>query len=650
MTVVVLPEGTVGSGEIRGGAPATRETAVLDPLATVEQVDAIVLSGGSAFGLAAADGVMRALAEQGRGFPTRGGPVPIVPAAAIFDLVASGGERPGPEEGRAALAAAQDPAAPPLADRSGRRRARRERRQVARRRPRHHRRARARRPHATATWSSPRIAVVNAVGDIVGDDGRMVVASTRARRRPGFPDPAPFEEGTNTTLVVVVTNARCTKVECHLLARERAPRPRPRHPPVAHPPRRRPRVRVRHRRGRRAPRPPAGAGHRGDGRGDPRLRSRTITRHPDESGPTVSLLEPPSSASFASFAELEREALACTKCPLAETRTQVVFGVGDPTADLLFVGEGPGEQEDLTGEPFVGRAGQLLTSLIEGIGLTRDAGLHRQRREVPSARQPRPAPARDRDAAARTSRRSSSSSIRRVVVTLGNFATKLLLAHQGRHHEAPRAGVPVPRRRRAHPRVAPVGGAAQRRSPRSRRPAPTSCTVKRALAARDGVRDDAAHGDAQQPTRPHALGRRVGAVLRAGDVVVLAGDLGTGKTVFAKGIARGARRHGAGREPDVHDRPRVRRAAAAGARRRVPARPPAGAARPRLRRARRRRRGHRRRVGRPRERAASRRPARRAPRRRAPTTTTGPCRSTPRASSWAARDATRCVDAVGGAG
>ena len=73
---------------------------------------------------------------------------------------------------------------------------------------------------------------------------------------------------------------------------------------------------------------------------------------------------------FASFDELEREALACTKCPLAETRTQVVFGVGDPHADLMFVGEGPGEQEDLQGDPFVGRAGQLLTRLIEGIGLT----------------------------------------------------------------------------------------------------------------------------------------------------------------------------------------------------------------------------------------------------------------------------------------
>jgi uracil-DNA glycosylase len=77
------------------------------------------------------------------------------------------------------------------------------------------------------------------------------------------------------------------------------------------------------------------------------------------------------SPSYTSFADLERTALACTKCPLAETRTQVVFGVGDPHADLLFVGEGPGEQEDLRGEPFVGRAGGLLTSLIEGIGLDR---------------------------------------------------------------------------------------------------------------------------------------------------------------------------------------------------------------------------------------------------------------------------------------
>ncbi len=74
---------------------------------------------------------MRALAEQGRGFPTRGGPVPIVPAAAIFDLVVAGDERPGPDEGRAALAAALDPDVPPLATGRVGRRPGRERGQVA---------------------------------------------------------------------------------------------------------------------------------------------------------------------------------------------------------------------------------------------------------------------------------------------------------------------------------------------------------------------------------------------------------------------------------------------------------------------------------------------------------------------------------------
>jgi L-aminopeptidase/D-esterase-like protein len=230
VSVVVFPPETVGSVEIRGGAPATRETAVLDPLATVSVVDAIVLSGGSAFGLAAADGVMRALAEQGRGFPTRGGPVPIVPAAAIFDLVVAGDERPGPDEGRAALAAAQDPDAGALA--TGR--------------------VGAGRGASVAKWrgqehgstggvgtASARdgevvvgaLVVVNAVGDIVGGDGAPVVASRAPADVPGFPEEAPFEEtsapetfpedaaGTNTTIAVVATNARCTKAECHLLAR-----------------------------------------------------------------------------------------------------------------------------------------------------------------------------------------------------------------------------------------------------------------------------------------------------------------------------------------------------------------------------------------------------------------------------------------------
>src|SRR5882672_5853588 len=86
VTVVWAPSGTVGSGEVRGGAPATRETALLEPTRLVERVDAVVLSGGSAFGLAAADGVVGFLAERGQGFPTTAGVVPIVVAAALFDL------------------------------------------------------------------------------------------------------------------------------------------------------------------------------------------------------------------------------------------------------------------------------------------------------------------------------------------------------------------------------------------------------------------------------------------------------------------------------------------------------------------------------------------------------------------------------------
>ena len=62
----------------------------------------------------------------------------------------------------------------------------------------------------------------------------------------------------------------------------------------------------------------------------------------------------------------------CTRCPLAETRTNFVFGVGDPEADLMFVGEAPGRDEDLQGEPFVGRAGKLLDKILAAIGLSRE--------------------------------------------------------------------------------------------------------------------------------------------------------------------------------------------------------------------------------------------------------------------------------------
>src|ERR1700680_4817253 len=112
VTVVLPPDGTVGSCEVRGGAPATRELALLEPGRTVARVDAVVLAGGSAFGLAAADGVMRFLAERGQGYATAGGVVPIVPAAAIFDLVESHGEVPGADDGYAAAVAAQSGATP----------------------------------------------------------------------------------------------------------------------------------------------------------------------------------------------------------------------------------------------------------------------------------------------------------------------------------------------------------------------------------------------------------------------------------------------------------------------------------------------------------------------------------------------------------
>ncbi|MGW9415098.1 P1 family peptidase [Arthrobacter cupressi] len=108
VTVVLPPPGTVGSVDVRGGGPGTHETDALDPTTLVPTVDAVVLTGGSAYGLAAAHGAQRWCEEQGRGFPVAGGVVPIVPAAAIFDLGRGGdfAARPGPDMGYDAAAAA----------------------------------------------------------------------------------------------------------------------------------------------------------------------------------------------------------------------------------------------------------------------------------------------------------------------------------------------------------------------------------------------------------------------------------------------------------------------------------------------------------------------------------------------------------------
>lgn len=110
-TVVIFDEPAVASIDVRGGGPGTRETALLDPAQTVEGIDAIVLSGGSAFGLDAASGAQAWLKEQGRGFAVRSARVPIVPAAILFDLL-NGGDKdwgrfpPYRELGYAAAAAA----------------------------------------------------------------------------------------------------------------------------------------------------------------------------------------------------------------------------------------------------------------------------------------------------------------------------------------------------------------------------------------------------------------------------------------------------------------------------------------------------------------------------------------------------------------
>ena len=108
VTVVLPPPGTVGSVDVRGGGPGTHETDSLDPTTLSQRVDAVVLTGGSAYGLVAAHGAKRWCEEDGRGLPVPGGLVPIVPAAAIFDL-GRGGDftaRPDEEMGYAATAAA----------------------------------------------------------------------------------------------------------------------------------------------------------------------------------------------------------------------------------------------------------------------------------------------------------------------------------------------------------------------------------------------------------------------------------------------------------------------------------------------------------------------------------------------------------------
>jgi len=125
------------------------------------------------------------------------------------------------------------------------------------------------------------------------------------------------------------------------------------------------------------------------------------------------------------LADLRTIAMVCQNCRLAKSRTQVVYGVGSPNADLMFIGEAPGRDEDLQGEPFVGRAGQLLTDIIKAMKLTRDdvyiANIIKCR--PPENRNPEPD---EMDACRPYIRRQIEIIQPKVIVTLGRFALQSL--------------------------------------------------------------------------------------------------------------------------------------------------------------------------------------------------------------------------------
>ncbi len=223
-TVFICPQGTTAGADLRGMAPGSREITLLDPLKSVPAINAVLFTGGSAFGLAAADGVMRYFNERGIGHPTPIKPIPIVPAAVIYDLFLNGGARqPDAEMGYSACLAAENGAQPAegCVDAGA--------------------------GATVGQWSGPgrfmksgfalasrqlgeaeicAAAVVNAVGDVVNADGTMLagardhatgrwmVEEDPLRRLPSLP-PASL---TNTTLVLIATTARLDKVEANRLA------------------------------------------------------------------------------------------------------------------------------------------------------------------------------------------------------------------------------------------------------------------------------------------------------------------------------------------------------------------------------------------------------------------------------------------------
>jgi len=211
-TVIRLPEGTVGAGEIRGGAPASREFALLDPTRTVQRLDAVVLSGGSAYGLAAGDGVMRALEADGVGFELSDAVVPIVVGLSLYDLAVGDPDvRPDAAWGRDALvAASSDPGTGAVGAGTGATVGKWRGRDAARQGGLGIHRVEQGALVVTA------IVAVNAVGDI--DDGSFPARVLDDERVWPDPEHQVVDGDPNTVIGVVVTNAALDKIGCFVVA------------------------------------------------------------------------------------------------------------------------------------------------------------------------------------------------------------------------------------------------------------------------------------------------------------------------------------------------------------------------------------------------------------------------------------------------
>ncbi len=231
-TVVLAPDGgAVGGVDVRGSAPGTRETDLLRPTALVERIHALCMCGGSAFGLAAADGVMGWLAERGIGHPTGVRPVPLVPAAVVFDLgLGSADAFPDAAMGRAACEAAErgdgslegsvgagtGATVGKIGGLEGAMKG-----GVGS--------AAVRLPDGPIVGA---VVVSNALGDVVGRDGRILAGARDGQGRLLDATRVLLEErgrgagvgalstlqGTNTTLAVVATDARLDRAGCRKLA------------------------------------------------------------------------------------------------------------------------------------------------------------------------------------------------------------------------------------------------------------------------------------------------------------------------------------------------------------------------------------------------------------------------------------------------